>query len=211
MRRRWLIPAGLAAALLPVWAQTPEPETVDGPDTIEGIVADCRASGLEGRELADLAIHTVARVFPVYSLWRVWDSPGRALVNHRGWSHQYNTVLLEVLRRLGFRARPVHAARVRGFNRPWWLVGHAWVRVHFEGHELDACASSVTNRLGDVPFVALTQVLPFRRVTRWGVGAAVLPFVVAEVWRAWLLGGPTSPWLNELRHVPDAGRGDGLG
>ena len=84
---------------------------------------------------------------------------------------------------------------MRGFGYPWWLAGHTWVKVTMDGRELDACASREDSRVGEPPFVPLTAELPLRIVTRWAVGAALVPFVIAEVWRAWLGGRPVAPWV----------------
>ena len=121
MRLRWILPLAAGAALAPVWVMAPPPTRADGPDTVEGLIERCRATGLAGAALADEAIARVARAYPTHSLWHLGEPPGRSLAAHRGWSHQYNTVLLLVLRGLGFEARLVHAARVRGF-------GHVKVR-----------------------------------------------------------------------------------
>ena len=195
MRLRWILPLAAGAALAPVWVMAPPPTRADGPDTVEGLIERCRATGLAGAALADEAIARVARAYPTHSLWHLGEPPGRSLAAHRGWSHQYNTVLLLVLRGLGFEARLVHAARVRGFGYPWWLAGHTWVKVTMDGRELDACASREDSRVGEPPFVPLTAELPLRIVTRWAVGAALVPFVIAEVWRAWLGGRPVAPWV----------------
>ncbi|MDO5678055.1 MAG: hypothetical protein Q4G35_11175 [Propionibacteriaceae bacterium] len=172
----------------------------DGPATIEELAARCRATGATGRELADSACAAVASAFPTYSLLRLWETPRQALRRHRGWSHQYNTILLLLLRQLGFRARLVHAARVRGFRHPWWLNGHTWVKVEISGHELNACASSPGNRVGAVGFTPLTRELPMRRVTRWALGLAMAPFVVGEMARAWFLKRPVPPWIHGRRN-----------
>ena len=185
----------LGAALFPVVAMAPARPKLDGPRTVDDVVSQCRATGATGRELANEAIAAVAGAYPCYSLWHLWESPERSLRSHRGWSHQYNTVLLFVLRELGFKARLVHAARVRGFRTPWWLGGHTWAKVTVGGYELDACASSDTNRAGAVNFVPLTPELPMRPITRWAVGASLVPFVVVEVWRAWLQGRDVAPWV----------------
>lgn len=195
MRRRWTIPIALTALIVPVRLFAPRTEPVEGPSTVGELVAACRATGATGRALADAAVQAVAAAYPYYSLWHLGESPRASLRAHRGWSHQYNTVLLEVLQGLGFRARGVHAARVRGFRRPWWLAGHAWVKVVVDGHELDACASTSASRVGHPPFVALTAELPLRAVTRWAMGLSLVPFVVVEVWRSWLTGRPVAPWV----------------
>lgn len=188
----WL---ALGAALLPVVALAPKRPVTDQPATIAELAARCRATGATGRELADEASAAVAQAFTHRSLLHLWESPEQALRSHRGWSHQYNTVLLLLLRELGFAARLVHAARVRGFALPWWLQGHTWVKVSLHGHELDACASRDDNRVGAVGFVPLTRELPLRLVTRWAVGGWMIPFVVVEVWWAWLRGRELPPWV----------------
>ena len=194
-----MIPVALTAAVAPVRLFAPRPEPVAGPATVTELIAACRATGSTGRALADAAVPAVARAYPHYSLWHLGESPHASLRGHRGWSHQYNTVLLEVLQGLGFDARLVHAARVRGFRRPWWLAGHAWVKVVVDGHELDACASTAASRVGHPPFVVLTSELPLRTVTRWATGIALVPFVVVEVWRSWLPGRPVAPWVYGAR------------
>lgn len=199
MKRRWGILAVALGALAPVWIMAPRPERSEGPDTVEGLADFCRRSGLSGRPLVDEAIRAVADAFPAHSLWHLGEPPSWSLRAHRGWSHQYNTVLASVLTRLGFEVRLVHAARVRGFGYPWWLSGHSWVKVKVDGRELDACASEPTSRAGHPPFVPVTAELPMGAVTRWGVGAALVPFVVAEVWRAWLNGRPVAPWVYGAR------------
>lgn len=191
--------AVLALVLGPVVASAPGRVKVPGADTVAALAAECRATGATGQTLANEAVCAVARAFPYYSLWHLWESPQRALRSHRGWSHQYNTVLLLVLRELGFTARLVHAARVRGFGRPWWFNGHTWVKVEISRHELDACASSAAHRAGAVNFVPLTRELPMRRVTRWALGVAMAPFVVVEVWRSWLTRKPLAPWVYGRR------------
>lgn len=173
------------------------------PGTVGELVRHCRDTGLSGLALASEASVAVAQAFPRFSLLHLWESPQRALRGHRGWSHQYNTVLLLVLRELGFAARLVHAARVRGFGHPWWLQGHTWVKVEVAGHELDACASSVDNRAGAVNFVPLTRELPVRRVTRWAVGMALVPFVLSAVVRAGLTRRRLPAWVEK----PRTGRG----
>lgn len=199
MKTRWLALTALGAALVPVWAFAPQEGSSDAPDTFEGLAQACEATGVHGTDLINEAIRQVARAYPKHSLWHLWETPQRSLRLHRGWSHQYNTVLLMVLRRLGFEAKLVHAARVRGFGSPWFLAGHSWVRVQVGQRWLDACASRPTSRVGKPPFLALTPVLPLRKVTRWAVGLALVPFVVVEVWRAWLTGSDVAGWVYDDR------------
>lgn len=189
--------AVVSFATVAVWRRAPQATGAGA--TIDELVDRLRASGLEGRELADATIHAVALAVPYHSAWHLWESPVRALANGRGWAHQYNTALLIVLRELGFEAQLVHAARVRGFRRPWFLSGHTWVKVRVGSHWLDACASSRENRAGRVNFVALTRELPMYRRSRWAGGLALAPFVVVAVWRAWLTGDDVPDWVFQER------------
>ena len=150
---------------------------------------------LDDRELVNAATTAVAEAVPYHSAWHLWESPETAVAKGRGWSHQYNTALLLVLRRLGFDVRLVHAARVRGFGHPWFMSGHTWVKVHVGERWLDACASARGNRLGDVVFVPLTDELPMFKRTRWAVALALSPFVIATVWRYWLSSKPVPAWV----------------
>lgn len=167
--------------------------------SVAGIVTALRGSGLDGTDLVDAAMREVAAAFPYDSVWHLWESPTRALTAGRGWSHQYNTILLEVLRLLGFEARLVHAARVRGWRRPWFFSSHAWVKVRVGRRWVDACASRTGNRVGDVGFVPVSDELPFRRITAVAVPLALLPFVVVAVWRAGLRGRPVPGWVYHPR------------
>lgn len=199
MKLRCTVPIAIGVALIPVWVMAPPPVRGAGPDTVDELADACLATGEEGRALADEAVGMVARAYPAHSLWHLTESPRASLKAHRGWSHQYNTILSEVLRRLGFTTRLVHAARVRGFGYPWWLSGHSWVKVSIDGRQLDACASDPSSRVGHPPFVPVSAELPLRTVTRWAVGAALVPFVVVEVWRAWLSGRPVAGWVYGSR------------
>lgn len=187
------------AAVAPVVVLAPRSVKTGGARAADEVVWALRDEGLEGGTLVDAAMARVAGEYTHYSLWHMWESPETSLARGRGWSHQYNTVLLDVLRGLGFEARLVHAARVRGFRHPWWHSGHAWVKVTLDDRPRDACAASVTNALLDVGFTPVTAELPYRHVTRLGVALALTPFVAVGVWRAWLTGRPVSPWIYRER------------
>lgn len=197
--KAWI--AVLAAAVLPVVALSPRPTKVGGAGTAAELVEALRDERVRGRAMVDMAMSRVAAEYTHSSLWHMWESPGASLAGGRGWSHQYNTVLRDVLDGLGFEVHLVHAARVRGFRHPWWVSGHAWVKVMVDGRPHDACASRVENCVGDVGFTPLTAELPCRTVTRFGVAAALWPFVVVGVWRAWLSGRPVSRWIHREREV----------
>ncbi|MDO5737551.1 MAG: hypothetical protein Q4P15_13875 [Propionibacteriaceae bacterium] len=188
-----------AAVVAPVAILAPRPVKTGGARAADDVVWALRDSGMEGRELVDAAMRHVAAEYTHESLWHMWELPDASLARGRGWSHQYNTVLLDVLRGLGFDAHLVHAARVRGFRHPWWYAGHTWVEVVIDGRVHDACASRVTNKLGDVGFIPVTAELEYRSVTRLGVPLALAPFVIAGVWRAWLTGRPVSRWIYRER------------
>lgn len=163
--------------------------------TVEELTRRLQGRGLEGRELVDAATRAVAEAIPYHSAWHLWEKPETSLERRAGWSQQYNTVLLLVLRSLGFDVRLVHAARVRGFGFPWFLSGHTWVKVFVDDRWLDACASSANNRAGEVNFVPLTEELPVYVRTRWAVALALSPFVVARVWGALLTGKRVPQWV----------------
>ncbi|NLE96659.1 MAG: arylamine N-acetyltransferase [Propionibacterium sp.] len=198
MRRLLAVVALLIAiAVVPVVRRAPRPRGTGA--TVERIAERLIAGGATGRELADEAIRDVALAVGHHSAWHLWESPRQSLRHGRGWSHQYNTALMLVLRELGFDAKLVHAARVRGFGHPWFMSGHTWVKVRIDGYWLDACASSMSNRVGSVGFVPLTEELPLYRRTRWAIGLALSPFVVDAVWRAWLSGDEMPAWVYEER------------
>lgn len=199
LRKAIAVVLGAAALAMPVVAAAPASTKPNRDRTVEELVEELRATGLTGRDLADAAIAKVAEEFTHESAWHLWETPKVALRQGRGWSHQYNTVLLLVLRQLGFRAKLVHAARVRGWGNPWWHVGHAWVKVTIDGRTYDACASRAGHRTGDIGFTPLTVELPMRKVSRWAVALCMAPFVVATVWRAWLTGRPVPEWLYRRR------------
>lgn len=190
---------GVVGVMGPVAIAAPASTRPQRGRTIEDLVDELRGTGLQGRELVDSAIEKVASEFSHESAWHLWETPRMALRQGRGWSHQYNTVLLLVLRQLGFRAKLVHAARVRGWGNPWWHVGHAWVKVVIDGRTHDACASRTQNRLDEIGFTPVTVELPMRKVSRWAVGLSLSPFLAATVWRSWLTGRPVPHWVYHER------------
>ena len=187
------------AVVAPVAILAPRPAKSHGARAVDEVIWTLRDTGLHRGELVDAAMARVAGEYTHESLWHMWETPETSLARGRGWSHQYNTVLCDVLRALGFDATLVHAARVRGFRHPWWYAGHAWVEVMVDDRPRSACASRVGNRLGDVGFTPVSAELPYRRVTRLGVAMALTPFVTAGVWRAWLTGRPVSRWIYRER------------
>lgn len=187
-----------AAAVAGAAIGAPAPARRHG-STIGDIAERLRAGGADGRELVDAAMAEVCAAFPYDSVWHLWETPAKALASGRGWSHQYNTILLRVLRLLGFEARLVHAARVRGWRRPWFFTSHTWVKVRLDGRWVDACASRTGNHVGDIGFVPVSDELPYRGSTRYTVPLALAPFVVAAVWRARLGGRDVPDWVYHPR------------
>ncbi|RMB58321.1 transglutaminase domain-containing protein [Tessaracoccus antarcticus] len=199
MRKLVSTVVAVMSAVVPVVVMAPRSGKTDGARGADELIWALRDAGLRDRELVDAAMQRVAAEYTHESLWHMWESPDTSLARGRGWSHQYNTVLCDVLRGLGFEAHLVHAARVRGFRHPWWYAGHTWVEVIIDGRQHHACASRVSNRLGDVGFTPVTAELPYRNVTRLGVALALTPFVAVGVWRAWLTGRPVSRWIYRER------------
>jgi hypothetical protein len=195
MRRTMLLLAGLVGVVGAVAVRAPGGERRGA--TVDGLVARLRATGQDGTELADAAIVAVAEAIRQHSAWHLWQTPEQSLAHGHGWSHQYNTVLYLVLKALGFRVHLVRAARVRGFDRPWFMSSHTWVKVQVDGRWRDACAASTANRVGRVGFVPLTDELPMYRRTRWAEALALMPFVIFTVWKSWLTGVPVPSWVFE--------------
>ncbi len=189
-----------AAATVGVVAGFAPPPTNRGASK-EQLLAELRASGKTGEDLANAAIHAVSEAVHHHSVWHLWETPETAVSRGRGWSHQYNTVLARILEALGFDVELVHAARVRGFGYPWYMSGHTWVKVTIAGRRYDACASRLANSLGEVPFIPVTTELPLRVQTRIAVPLALSPFVIWHIWKSWILHRPLPEWLFGERHA----------
>ncbi|MCP2377599.1 arylamine N-acetyltransferase [Cutibacterium modestum] len=202
MKKIPLVLAGAAAAVVPVIVMAPKPEPAlpEGPAgkplrTVADVVTACRASGKTGWDLVDEATSLVYRMYTHYSCWHLWLSPEASLEAGHGYSGQYNIVLGRILEQLGFEVRPVHAARVRLEHHPWYHTGHSWLRVTYEGKELDVCASRLSNTAGNVAFVPVTEVLDRTRLNSIDTTLALGPIVVASVWRSWLAGSDIQSWM----------------
>ena len=199
LRKSITVLAVAAGAAMPVILKAPRSIKTGGAVSTDELVRALHNGGLDGSALVEAAMQQVASEYTHDSLWHIWEAPEVSLARGRGWSHQYNTVLLDVLRGLGFEAALVHAARVRGFRHPWWYAGHAWVKVVVDGRPRDACASRSGNTVEDPGFIPVSPELPYRSVTRVGVALALTPFVTVGVWRAWLTGRPVSRWIYRER------------
>ncbi|MGL4831870.1 MAG: hypothetical protein ACRCWS_04715 [Propionibacteriaceae bacterium] len=164
--------------------------------TIEAAVAQCRNSGLVGKELVDYAAQLVREHFLVYSIRAPWMTTGLAWAQRRGNAAQYNGCLSEILSELGFAQELVFAARVRtDKENPWWWMNHVWVRVMVEGRNRDICARYSTE-LGSIDFVPVTEVLPWRVQTRITTTAAACVGSAYQQWVCLTDGDPMPEWVE---------------
>lgn len=199
MSRRTILPiAGLVGLLAPVALFAPRGRDYGAP-SVADLVGQIRAQGLTGVEEVNAAMALVAQQYHHYSAWHLWESAETSLRFGRGWSHQYNRVLLKVLRELGYPARMVHASWVRGWRHPWYQAGHSWVKVEINERDYDACASLASNRIGQLPFTPVSPEMRMRRFTRVLVSLQMLPFVTGAVWKSLLSRTPPSSWLYHRR------------
>lgn len=198
MTKWWWPVAAAAVAVAPVVVKSrkPEPASPEGVRVLDDAVRVCRETGLTGWDLVAYAQQLVHRKFTRYSILSLWESPGWAFKNSRGYCNQYNSALWRLLTDLGFDAERVFATRVRQDVNPWWRMGHMWVRVTIDGRSLDVCAGLADNRPGQVAFVPVTEVLPFGPWTYWNTTNGMVLFTVAAVWRSLLTGRPLPRWME---------------
>lgn len=189
--------AAAAAATLPVVLRAPKarPIAPDGVTTVEEAIEACREAGLHGWDLVDHATQLVHRKYNRYSCYHWWESPEASFARSRGQANQYNTVLSHILKALGFHVRTVHAARVRLTRSPWWHTGHTWLEVTVDGYTKDVCASRAENRAGDVHFVPLSPIRPFRGLTYLDTTLGLAPIVTVLTWKAWATRTPLPRWV----------------
>ncbi len=172
----------------------------DQPDeelpTIEAAIVRCQESGLVGKELVEYAAKLVREHFLVYSIRAPWMTTGLAWAQRRGNAPQYNGCLSEILRGLGFAQELVFAARVRtDKENPWWWMNHVWVRVMVEGRQRDICAR-YSEELGNIDFVPVTEVLPWRFQTRITTTTAACVGSAYQQWGCLAQGGPMPEWVE---------------
>jgi transglutaminase-like putative cysteine protease len=122
--------------------------------------------------------------FTTYSVLHVWERPETAFRRRRGFCTQYNGALAQILRRLGFDAWMVYAARVRFDDNPEWTLGHTWVRVRLGAEVRDVCARSASNRPGSVGFAWASRVRRLGPVVRVASGAGTAAAAFAAVFAA---------------------------
>lgn len=196
--KKWAVAAGAAGvAVAPVLLRAPRAVQAhpDGVHTIRDAIWAGRTSGLSGWELVEFARSLVHRKFTRFSILNLWETPGRAFRNSRGYANQYNGALAEILEGLGFQVARVFATRVRQDINPWWRMGHSWLRVTIDGRTLDVCASRADAGPGEVDFIPVTEVLPFRTMTYWNTNNGMILFTVLACWRATLSREPLPRWM----------------
>lgn len=189
--------ATVAVAIVPVVVRAPRTRPI-APDDISSIdeaIAACRKSELHGWDMVDHATQLVHRKYSHYSCYHWWESPEQSFQRSRGQANQYNTVLAKVLKGLGFHVRTVHAARVRLTRSPWWHSGHTWLEVTVDGRTRDVCASRAENTAGDVKFIPISTVRPFRGLTYVDTTLGLAPIVTVLVWKAWVRRTPLPRWM----------------
>jgi transglutaminase-like putative cysteine protease len=129
-------------------------------------------SGKSGADLVEAARALVAERM-AYCRRNSFDSPARAFERGYGYCTQQAYALTELLQRLGFEARVVHALRNRFPDGA--EGGHAWVRVRMGGEELDIDSLFYDDLRGELTFAPLSKVVDhsrlFRAVTKWGEAA----------------------------------------
>jgi len=167
--------------------------------SLAGAVSVCQASGAAGWDLVDQASRVVQERFTTYSVLHVWERPETAFGRRRGYCAQYNGALAQILRRLGFDAWMVYAARVRFDDNPEWSLGHAWVRVRLDGDVRDVCARSASNRPGSVGFVCLGRVRRLGLVARVAAGGGTAAAAFAAVLLARFRGQGRPRWVEHAR------------
>ncbi len=150
------------------------------PMTIDEAVARLRASDKTGWVLIEAARALVGRRMR-YGRRNNWEHYQTAFSRGMGFCQQRAFALCNILQRLGFQARVVHAIRNRFPEGR--ISGHAWVQVYYEEQEPGSSGEAAwididpewydpqTRRLTTQP---LTRVTPLRGLFRifsgWGSG-----------------------------------------
>ncbi len=131
-----------------------------------------RATGKRGMALVEAARALVAGRMQ-YCRRNSFDSPGKAFERGYGYCTQQAYALVELLTRLGFEARVVHAFRNRFPDGSGG--GHAWVRVWVDGNVRSVDSIHYDAEAGQPTFTALSPVLNhtplFRLLSQWGEAA----------------------------------------
>ncbi|HSR31705.1 MAG TPA: transglutaminase domain-containing protein [Anaerolineae bacterium] len=140
--------------------------------TLDEAARQLRASEKTGADLVEAARALVADRMS-YCRRNSFDSPERAFERGYGYCTQQACALIELLTRLGFEAKVVHAFRNRFPDGS--VGGHAWVRVTVEGEARTIDSIHYKAETGKLAFTPLSKVLDhtrlFKLVTGWGEAA----------------------------------------
>jgi hypothetical protein len=204
MRLLWaaLAAAGLTlAALLPgAWRLRGRRPVRQGKIlTLDDAAAACRASGLQGWELATFAQQMVYRKFTQYSVLNLGDTPGRAFAFGMGYCTQYNLALKQLLGALSIGAEAVFCLRVQVAYAPEWRMGHTWLRVTIDDETRAMCAGHADNVPGRVGFTPLAPVYKGRPIMLLLTHLGMVPFVGFVMWKAQLTGHAVPDWVLARR------------
>jgi hypothetical protein len=130
------------------------------------------ATGESGETLVEAARTLVSQRMQ-YCRRNSFDTPARAFQRGYGYCVQQAYALAELLRRLGFEAKVVHALQNRFPDGE--VGGHAWVRVRLGGKEQDIDSMFYNAETGKLTFSSLSTVLnhtlPFKLLTVGGEAA----------------------------------------
>lgn len=148
----------------------PRPGVV--PLTLTQAARELRASGKAGMELVHAARALVAERM-VYCRRNSFDIYPIAFTRGYGYCQQQAFALANLLSRLGFEARVVHALRNKFPDGQ--ITAHAWVRVVVEGKEHDIDSIFHDAATGKPAFTPLSKVYAynpaFRLLAGWGSAA----------------------------------------
>lgn len=181
-------------------------KTATGPGPardLDDAVAQARATGLQGAELATWCARLCNKQFELQTKRTPWENAATAFARRRGNSATYNGALAEILGRLGLDARLVFAARTRRETgtQPWFATSHAWVDVEIDGRRRPLCArfgpfDADALHEGQAPVIPVTDVHPVRMITI--VDNAILNAIVSAgmTWSCWRRNVPYPLWLE---------------
>jgi hypothetical protein len=142
------------------------------PLTLNMVADQLQDTGLEGVELAEAARSLVAKRM-VYCRRNSFDLYSKAFERGYGYCQQHAYALADLLNKLGFEAKVVHAFRNRFPDGQ--TGGHAWVQVSLEGQWQHLDTLFYDQETGAITFKPKTKVRhyspAFRILAGWGSSA----------------------------------------
>ena len=145
---------------------------------IEELTLAEAANRLEREGKSGLALVEAARALvgdrTQYCRRNSFDPPEEAFRRGYGFCTQQAYALADLLARLGFEARTVHAFRNRFADGT--VSGHTWVRVTIDGEQREVDSLLGDPETGELTFTPLSGVLNHTRLFKWltGWGEAAL-------------------------------------